>query len=153
MIRFVSILVISLVLFLSCYRTVSTVVLSDSTNVRYIEKVITEQVTLPADSSIVRALFECDSAGNVLILELSQILGERVLQNATFNNGLFVVKANDKATKEIVTITKDSIIERYKEIPVEIIRDKKTSLFYKAKIFALGMLAMFGIVAIKRVLN
>lgn len=69
----------TLLLLGSCTRTVYVPVASS--------RVIVDTVVgLSADSAMIRALFECDSSGRVLIRELSQLKGRNSNQSFLFEN-------------------------------------------------------------------
>lgn len=50
-------------------------------------------VTLPADSSFIRAWFECDSLNQVIMTELETKAGKLIQPSASFRNGLLVATA------------------------------------------------------------
>lgn len=70
-------LILALVFFVGCARTIYTPVIQRHT----IVDTVVEQVR---DSATLRALFECDSLGNVLLTELKQTKGMMANQSFDF---------------------------------------------------------------------
>lgn len=62
---------------MSCTRTIYTPIVSSRT-------IVDTVVSQVADSALIRALFECDSAGNVLMRELEQSKGRTATQAFTY---------------------------------------------------------------------
>lgn len=83
------------------------------------EKIVEKLVpyAIPADSSTIEALFECDSLNNVRLKELSEMKAKGKQSLFSFNNGAFKYRLNSP-TDTIYVPGKDSIIER--EVPVYI---------------------------------
>lgn len=64
---------------LSCNRRVPEVVtISDSTTTTVKREYILKEVPMPADSALIRAYFECDSSGKVLLKTINSLQGNRV---------------------------------------------------------------------------
>ena len=81
------------------------------------EKVVERLVpyALPADSTTITALFECDSLNNVQLKELSELKAKGLQSNISFNKGMF--KYDLKQPPDTIYIpAKDSIIER--DVPI-----------------------------------
>jgi hypothetical protein len=145
--------IILLVLLIGCKPITKVVTISDSTNVRVVEKIVREVVELPADSASISALLACDSLGNVYLSELANLRGRTVAQEAYLYNNTFRVVSTVKPEKEVVTITKDSIVYQYKEKPVEVIIQGRIPFLQKAKIFFAGMLVIVVLLIAKRILK
>lgn len=92
------------------------------------EKIVEKRIpyALPADSSVVEALFECDSMNNVRLKELSELKAKGKQSQFSFNNGAFKYRLNSPPDT-IYVPGKDSIIER--EVPVYIPSDPE--IIYK----------------------
>lgn len=92
----------ALVLFvclLGCTRTIYTPVIQSRT-------VIDTVVAQLADSAMIRALFECDSAGNVLMTELHQVKGRMAEQSFDFGDNELRVE----------TRWKTKVVDRFIEV-------------------------------------
>jgi hypothetical protein len=82
---------------------------------RIVERLV--PVTLPADSSSIKALFECDSLNNVVMRELNESKTKGVESQVSFTNGWLnyhTVTIHDT----VYVAAKDSII--YKEVPFRV---------------------------------
>jgi hypothetical protein len=145
--------IILLFLVIGCKPINKVVTISDSTYVRVVEKIVREVVELPADSASISALLACDSLGNVFLSEIATLRGRAVAQEAYLHNNMFRVVSTVKPEKEIVTITKDSIVYKYKEKPVEVIIPGRITFMQRAKIFFAGMLVIVVLLVAKRILN
>ena len=145
--------ILILVLMLGCKPVTKIVTVTDSTNVKVVEKVVREVVELPADSAAINALLACDSLGNVYLSEIATLKGRSVAQEYYLHNNTFRVQATVKPEREIVTITKDSIVYQYKEKPVEIIVPGRIPFMQRAKLVFAGMLVIVVLIVAKRVLN
>lgn len=84
---------------LGCTRTIYTPVIQSRT-------VIDTVVAQLADSAMIRALFECDSAGNVLMTELHQVKGRMAEQSFDFGDNELRVE----------TRWKTKIVDRFIEV-------------------------------------
>lgn len=120
------------------------------------EKVVERLVpyALPADSTTITALFECDSLNNVQLKELSELKTKGLQSDFSFNNG----KLNYQLKQPPDTIyipAKDSIVER--DVPIlvpsePIVVYKQTDMqvvqgwFGKIFMWLLGLGAILGII-------
>jgi hypothetical protein len=80
--------------------------------------VVTERlipVPIPADSSLLTALFACDSLNNVYLKALSEVKGNNIKSFIELSNGQFQYKTKYMHDTLYVK-TKDSLV--YKDIPV-----------------------------------
>lgn len=90
--RFILIQILLVLTLAGCRTTYLPVVGTDTVTV--VTEVIRDSIiTLPADSSFIRAYFECDSLNQVVMTELQHKAGEKVKQQTTFNRGKLVVAA------------------------------------------------------------
>lgn len=82
---------------------------------RIVERLV--PVQLPADSSAIFALFECDSTNQVILKQLGEEKSKRIQSLFTFDSGFLRYKA--KTIHDTVYLpARDSII--YKEIPIRV---------------------------------
>lgn len=118
------------------------------------EKIVERLIpyALPADSSSVEALFECDSLNKVQLKEISELKAKGLRSRFSFDNGAFKYNLN-QSTDTIYIPAKDSIVER--EIPVPVYIPAEPIIIYKqtqfeavcgwfGKIF-MGLLGIGGI--------
>ena len=81
-----------------------------------VERTITDTiVTIAPDSASIKALLECDSAGNVLIKELEEVQGKNVSLALELKNSQ---KNKPTATMIVIDCKQDSLqilVEKYKE--------------------------------------
>ena len=85
-------------------------------------------ITLPADSSVIRAWFECDSLNQVIMTQLEEIAGNTIKPTTIFNSGFLTVtaKIDSQALYLQWKERHDSTsIHLIKEVPVEKIVYKK----------------------------
>lgn len=104
---------------------------------------------IPADSTALRAYFECDSLNNVLLKSISESKSPRVDSDIDFNDGVFDYRA--KAQPDTVYLPSDSVyvyvIEPY-PVEVESIEYKQTKLqriFYMIGIILTTAGAVWGL--------
>ena len=124
------------------------------------EKIVERLVpyALPADSSQLTALFECDSLNNVRLKEIDELKAKGWNSKFSFVGGLF--KYNMALPPDTVYIAaKDSIIERDVPImyyipsqPIIVYKQTDTQIVfgYLGKIFAglLGLTSIIGIIVL-----
>lgn len=68
--------------------------LAQTDTIRIINEVVKDSiVTLPADSSVIKAWFECDSLNHVIMTALETTSGNKLKQDATFVNSILTVNA------------------------------------------------------------
>lgn len=113
-------LIVLLLAFVACSPKVAVPVvqLKDSTHNLERVQTTTVDVELPPDSSLVRALLECDSLGRVYLRELVTLQGERVKQDFSLKNGVLKVAATDNARERHHSLHNEILSVRYKEVPV-----------------------------------
>jgi len=89
-----SVLILSLLLILTgCASMRPRLVQSDT--VRVVTEVPKDSIVfLPADSSVLKAWFECDSLNHVIMTGMETASGDKVTQSATFDSGVWIVKAH-----------------------------------------------------------
>lgn len=83
--------ILSLLILNGCAST-PRLVQSDSITT-IIEVVRDSVVYAPADSSFIKAWFECDSLNHVIMTDLETASGNNLTQQAIFDSGIFIVKA------------------------------------------------------------
>lgn len=81
-------------------------------------------VAVPADSTAIFALFECDSLNNVIMKQLAEHKSKGVESDFSFNDGRFNYNAKTKPDTVYIPVA-DSV--KYKEIPVEVVRTVKVN--------------------------
>lgn len=125
------IILFSILVMFSCKTAKQSVI---EVPVQYKERIVERlvPVTVPADSSSVKALFECDSLNNVVMRELNESKTKGVESKVSFTNGW--LNYHTVTIHDTVYVTaKDSII--YKEVairvevPVEVNRLTKWQAF------------------------
>ena len=110
-----AILVALAVCFCSC-RTPQPIVQTETKEV-LIERVINDTiVTIEPDSASIRALLECDSAGNVLIKELSEVQGKNVslalaLKNAKGKPATLAIDCKQDSLEKVIALKDETIKE------------------------------------------
>jgi hypothetical protein len=72
-----------------CQMNRPTVVRSDSVRTVISAVVHDSLVVIPADSSAITALFECDSLNQVIMREITVLKGTRLIPEVTFRNQVF----------------------------------------------------------------
>jgi hypothetical protein len=90
--------------------------------IKTIEKEVEKLVpyALPADSTTLAALFECDSLNRVQLKEMSEMKAKRLQSDFSFANGLLQYKL--KQPPDTIYIPgKDRYI--YQDVPVEIVKE------------------------------
>lgn len=81
-------------------------------------------VTLPADSTALFALFECDSLNNVIMKQLAEHKSKGVESDFSFSDGRFDYNAKTKPDTVYIPVIDST---KYKEIPVEVERIVKVN--------------------------
>ncbi len=92
----------------------AVVVAKDST----VEKEVLKPVVIPADSSQIIALMECDSNNRVILKELSELKTKRNASNIQFKPGRTAVLNYKTVTVHDTVFTKEKAKLIYKEKPV-----------------------------------
>lgn len=93
------------------------------TPVKTVEKHITTLVPvyLPADSALLKAYLECDSANKVIMTSISEKKSGRIESNLSLQDNILNYRI--KTVRDTVYAPSDSIVV-YKEIPVQITIEK-----------------------------
>lgn len=90
--RFVLIQIMLVLTLAGCKTAYLPVVSTDTVTI--VNEVVRDSiVSIPADSSFIRAWFECDSLNQVIMTELETKSGKKVQQQTTFENGQLLVAA------------------------------------------------------------
>lgn len=145
----IKILVIGLVILASCKTAKQPVI---TVPIQYKEKIVEKlvPVKLPADSTNIMALFECDSTNQVILKELTEVKSKRIQSLFSFNDGQLKYKA--KTALDTVYIPgKDIYIDRdvpvYVNVPgpeVNKLTDWQIIQIYAGRLL-LGLFLAFGI--------
>lgn len=87
--------------------------------VQYKEKIVEKLVPIqiPADSSSISALFECDSTNKVIMKQLSEEKTKRIQSQFNFENGLLKYKAFTLHDTVYIPGKETTI---YKEVPIKV---------------------------------
>lgn len=92
-------------------------------------------VTIAPDSASIKALLECDSAGNVLIKELQEVQGKNVSLQAQLKNTnkgtALVIDCKQDSLDKVIAIQEEQIKELNSNKQVETIEVKYIPAFYK----------------------
>lgn len=115
--------------FTAC-RSIPQVPIESRTDSIYVEKLI--PVVNPADSTAIRALFECDENGKV-ILRWLDIANSKNVQSQLTIDSLGNVIAKMKVSQDTIYIlSKEITVKEYIEVPVEI--EKKLTKWQTMKV-------------------
>ena len=101
-------------------------------------------VSVPGDSSLLSALFACDSLNNVYLLALSEQKGKRVETETKFENNRLVYKTVYKHDTIFLNVTdtiRETEVPLTIEVPVEVNRLK---WWQKALAWAGGLFLVYG---------
>ena len=120
-------IVIAVVLCLAMFgcRTPQPIVQTETKEV-LVDRTITDTiVTIAPDSASIKALLECDSAGNVLIKELQEAQGKNVklqlsLQQAS-GNGVVTIDCKQDSLEKVIALKDETIKELSNNKQVETI--------------------------------
>jgi hypothetical protein len=97
-------------------------------------------VTLPVDSSYIRAWFECDSLNNVVMTQLDEIAGQLIQPTTTFDSGMITVNA--KVDSQFIYLTWK---ERYDSIVINTETIKKVDkIVYKKPAWLMWLAGLGG---------
>jgi len=110
----IKILVIGLVILASCKTAKQPVI---AVPIMYKDSIVEKLIPfkLPADSTDILALFECDSANQVILKELNEVKSKRIQSLFSFNDGR--LKYNAKTEPDTVYIPGKEIY-KYRDVPV-----------------------------------
>ncbi|EOA57280.1 hypothetical protein HMPREF1214_02794 [Bacteroides sp. HPS0048] len=141
-----TIFLLSGIWFTAC-RSIKQVTIESRTDSIYIEKLI--PVITPADSAAIRALFECDENGKVVLRWLDVANTKNVQAQLTIDS-LGNVIAKMKVPQDTVYIPSKKItVKEYVEVPVEV--EKKLTKWQAMKVelggWAFGVLIAFVLLA------
>lgn len=144
-----SFLILLMVLFMGCKpcKEVSTLVYDTDTMIIYHDSI----VMLPADSSLVNALFQCDSLNNVVLSELETVKGRKIKP---------IVEFKDRWFKVIIPVDSEAVVLKWKEkhtsnikekevIKTEIVKVKPKWLVNLAWMGGLALLYVIGVIISK----
>ncbi len=126
-------------------------VISQDTLVIEKEVVRDSIISLPPDSSVIRAWFECDSLNHVVMTELEAQAGEKVKPYTSFNKGQLTMTAKVDS-QSIYLSWKERLEEKQitktviKEVPVEKVVYKKPK--WLLALATIGTGAILGIVGL-----
>ena len=131
-----AICVAMLVWMLQACRTPQPIVQTEVKEV-LVERTITDTiVTIAPDSASIRALLECDSAGNVLIKELEEVQGKNVslalaLKNSSKGKpiGTLSVDCKQDSLEEVIALKDETIKELSNNKQVETVEVKYIPAF------------------------
>ena len=137
-------------IWLSSCRSIREVPIESRTDSIYIEKLI--PVVNPADSAAIRALFECDENGRVVLRWLDVANTKNVQAQLTIDS-LGNVIAKMKMPQDTVYIPSKKItVKEYVEVPVEV--EKKLTRWQTMKVelggWAFGIIIAFALYIIGR---
>lgn len=125
-----------LVTFFGC-RTKQIATIQKVDSIVYSERLVTKYDTIitPADSASIKAYFECDSLGNVLIRELNEEKGKLKVRTIFKNNTIEILVNVDSAA--IIRQAEEQFKSRYdlNKIGTSVIQKKSCDWF---RIFAIG---------------
>ena len=102
-----------------------------------VERVVTDTiVTIAPDSASIRALLECDSAGNVLIKELQEIQGKNVslalqLKNLKGKPATLAIDCKQDSLEKVIALKDETIKELSNNKQVETVEVKYIPDFVK----------------------
>ena len=118
----------------------------------FVEKITThyDTIQLPSDSTYIKAYFQCDSAGNVLIRALNEEKG-RLRVNTIFKNNTIEVKVNVDSS-EIIRQAEREFLKNYKITSTQnesIVKKKRTFAWYYYFLAGVGF-GVFIILIIKQ---
>lgn len=104
-------------------------------------------VNILPDSASIKALLECDSAGNVLIKELQEVQGKNVSLQAQLKNTnkgtALVIDCKQDSLEKVIAIQEEQIKELKNNKQVETIEVKYIPAFYKWSAWVCwGMIAL-----------
>lgn len=131
-----AICVAMLVWMLQSCRTPQPIVQTEVKEV-LIERVVTDTiVTIAPDSASIKALLECDSAGNVLIRELEEVQGKNVslalaLKNAKGKPATLAIDCKQDSLEKVIALKDETIKELSNNKQVETIEVKYIPSFVK----------------------
>lgn len=114
-------LAIALMAMCGCNRKITPgtpVVTHDSTLTSVTNSFISEDKPGIPDSSMIRALLQCDSLGNVYLATITQLQGKIVNQAVSLENNKLTVEAKASTREKKEVARKDSIRIETREIPV-----------------------------------
>lgn len=119
--------------------------------IQYKEKIVERlvPVELPADSTNLLALFECDSTNKVILKELTEAKSKRIQSLFSFNDGLLKYNAKaipDKAYVPVKDTSKEKEVPVIVNVPFEVnkLTDIQIIEIYAGRLL-LGLLLGYGI--------
>ena len=119
-----------------------------------IERVVTDTiVTIAPDSASIKALLECDSAGNVLIKELEEVQGKNVslalaLKNAKGKPATLSVDCKQDSLEKVIALKDETIKELSNNKQTETIEVKYIPDFVKVFAWIGGGACLLVLIAI-----
>lgn len=142
-----AVLVAMLVWMLQGCRTPQPIVQTEVKEVVVEREVRDTIVTIQPDSASIKALLECDSAGNVLIKELQEAQGKNVSLQAQLKNTnkgtALVIDCKQDSLEKVIAIQEEQIKELNSNKQVETIEVKYIPAFYKWSAWVCwGMIAL-----------
>ena len=125
--------------------------------VRVVNEVVRDSIIeLPADSSFIKAWFECDSLNQVIMTELQNRSGKKVKHSTSFNQGQLIVKA--KVDSQAVYIAwkerhdSTAVLETViKEVEVEKIVYRKPKWLKSLASIGVGSIFLLIFIFIKKI--
>lgn len=148
-------IVIAVVLCLAMFgcRTHQPIVQTETKEV-LVERVVTDTiVTIQPDSASIKALLECDSAGNVLIKELEEVQGKNVslalaLKNAKGKPATLSVDCKQDSLEKVIALKDETIKELSNNKQVETIEVKYIPAFVEVFAWIGGGAILLVLIAI-----
>ena len=148
-----AICVAMLVWMLQACRTPQPIVQTEVKEV-LVERTITDTiVTIAPDSASIKALLECDSAGNVLIKELEEVQGKNVslalaLKNAKGKPATLSVDCKQDSLEKVIALKDETIKELSNNKQTETIEVKYIPAFVKVFAWIGGGACLLVLIAI-----
>ncbi|HON52197.1 MAG TPA: hypothetical protein P5243_05350 [Bacteroidales bacterium] len=126
-------LIVFVIFLASCNRLMHEPVITQT----YIEKLV--PVAVPADSSYMTALFECDSTNKVIMTQLSEAKSARMETSYVYSNGTLTYKT--KTIHDTVYVPK-TIIQTFVEKPVDRIVEVNVLKWWQKTLIYMGVLML-----------
>ena len=141
-----AVLVAMLVWMLQSCKTPQPIVQTEVKEVVVEREVRDTIVTIAPDSASIKALLECDSAGNVLIRELQEAQGKNVklqlsLEQAS-GNGVVTVECKQDSLERVIALQNEKISELSNNKQTETIEVKYIPTFVKVMAWIGGALSL-----------
>lgn len=139
------IFIIFLLAFASCRSTGNLVEVPVETKIEIRERLV--PIPVPADSSTLTALFECDSLNQVQLSEIHELKSKRMQSELSFDKPTGTFNYDTKAIHDtIYWPAKDSLVYKDKPYPVEVEKIVYEQTALQKFLTIVGGIALFVVV-------